>query len=219
MSLGRVIRQLRKEQGKNQVDIARAIGTDSGNVSRIENDRQKPSVELLEKIAKALETSVAEIYRRVEHLGEPAAIGVNDEKYVMVPRLDLPVAAGNGFEPANVEVQGTLAFQREWLRKKGLDPTKLEIYDANGDSMAPYIRDGDILLVDLAKRTPQANEVWVLWQEPPLGVRVKRILYRENGDVIIRSDSADKSLYPDEIIPGHMADTLKTVGKVVWRGG
>jgi phage repressor protein C with HTH and peptisase S24 domain len=217
MSLGAVIRRLRKERDLNQVDLAERIGTDSGNVSRYETDKQKPSMDMLEKIADALGTSVSEIYRLAEDgAGQvPAA----SEKYVMVPRLNLAVAAGNGTEPDNVEIQGALAFQREWLRKKGLNPDTLEIYDANGDSMSPYIENGDVLLVDVSAQEPKNNEVWVLWQGAPLGVRVKRIFYRENGDLIIRSDNPDKTQYPDEIVPGPQCDTVKTVGKVVWRGG
>jgi phage repressor protein C with HTH and peptisase S24 domain len=217
MSLGEVIRRLRKDRELNQVQLAERIDTDSGNVSRYETDKQKPSMEMLEKIADALSTSVSEICRLAE--SSSGQLDVASDKYVMVPRLNLAVAAGNGTEPAHVEIQGALAFQREWLRKKGLNPDMLEIYDATGDSMSPYIENGDVLLVDVAATPPKNNEVWVLWQDAPLGVRVKRVLYRENGDLIIRSDNPDKAQYPDEIIPGHQGHTVKTVGKVVWRGG
>jgi len=141
------------------------------------------------------------------------------DKYVMIPRLNLLVAAGNGKEPEHVEVRDTLAFRREWLTKKGLNPDHLELYEASGDSMAPSLENGDVLLVDTSAENPRSNEVWVIWQGPPLGVRVKRLLYRENGDIIIRSDNPDKGQYPDEIVTGHNGDQVKTVGKVVWRGG
>ena len=193
MSLGAVIRRLRKERELNQVDLADRIGTDSGNVSRYEADKQKPSVDMLEKIADALGTSVSEIYRLTEDGAGQTQVA--SEKYVMVPRLNLPVAAGNGVEPGTVEIQGELAFQREWLRKKGLNPKDLEIYEARGNSMSPYIEDGDVLLVNVSTNLPpQNNEVWVLWQPAPLGVRVKRLLYRENGDLVSRSDNPDKAL-------------------------
>jgi phage repressor protein C with HTH and peptisase S24 domain len=217
MSLGEVIRRLRKDRELNQVELAERIDTDSGNVSRYETDKQRPSMEMLEKIADALSTSVSEICRLAE--SSSGQLDVASDKYVMVPRLNLTVAAGNGTEPGNVEIQGSLAFQREWLRKKGLNPDKLEIYDATGESMSPHIENGDVLLVDISATSPKSNEVWVLWQDAPLGVRVKRVLYRENGDLIIRSDNVDKTLYPDEIVPGHRANMVKTVGKVVWRGG
>lgn len=120
MSLGTVIRQIRKNRGLNQTAVAERVGTDSGNISRYETDKQKPSVDMLERIADALDTSVSEIYKLAESsVGELADI---HEKYRMIPRLNLPVAAGNGTEPGHVEVQGTLAFQQDWLRKKGLNP-------------------------------------------------------------------------------------------------
>ena len=147
----------------------------------------------------------------------------NDEfpadKYVMVPRLNVMAAAGNGHAPEHVEVQSTLAFQRAWLGKKGLNPDNLEVYEASGESMAPHISNGDVLRVDVSERTPKSNEIWVIWQDPPLGVRVKRLFVKENGDILIRSDNPDRVIYSDELVTGATADTVKTVGKVVWRGG
>lgn len=142
-----------------------------------------------------------------------------EDKYIHIPRLSLQVAAGNGVEPEHVEVQSTLAFQRQWLAKKGLNPDHLEVYEASGDSMSPRIENGDVLLVDISATTPRNDEIWVIWQEMPQGIRVKRLLFRETGDIIIRSDHPDKSLYPDEIVTAQNLDTIKTVGKVVWRGG
>lgn len=217
MSIGAVIRRLRKERELNQVTLAERIGTDSGNVSRYETDKQQPSTEMLEKLANALDTSISEIYRLAE--GGRNQVQLSNDKFVMVPRLNLPVTAGNGTVPDKVEVLGTLAFQREWLRKKGLNPESLEVYDAQGDSMAPYIESGDVLLVDVSSKPPENDEIWVLWQPPPYGVRVKRLLFRENGDMVIRSDNADKARYPDEIIEGPDCEKINTVGKVVWRGG
>jgi len=82
MSLGATIRRLRKERDLNQVDLAERIGTDSGNVSRYETDKQKPSVDMLGKIADALGTSVSEIYRLAED--DSGQVQVASDKYVMV---------------------------------------------------------------------------------------------------------------------------------------
>ncbi|MCM8595155.1 S24 family peptidase [Accumulibacter sp.] len=217
MSIGAAIRLIRKRKALTLQELSARAGTDTGNLSRIERGLQGVSGELLDRLAQALGVRPSDIHLEAEGILPSAEVAA--DKYVMIPRLSLQVAAGNGQEPEHVEVQNTLAFRREWLRSKGLDQAHLEVYEASGDSMAPYIQNGDLLLVDVSATPPKSGEVWVLWQAAPLGVRVKRILYRENGDIIIRSDNADKMLYPDEIIPGHQGETVSTVGKVVWRGG
>jgi phage repressor protein C with HTH and peptisase S24 domain len=217
MSIGAAIRLIRKRNALTLQELSARAGTDTGNLSRIERGLQGVSGDLLDKLAQALGVRPSDIYLEAEGILPSAEVAA--DKYVMIPRLSLQVAAGNGKEPEHVEVQNTLAFRREWLRSKGLEQDHLEVYEATGDSMAPYIVNGDVLLVDVSATPPKSGEVWVLWQAPPLGVRVKRILYRENGDIIIRSDNVDKMLYPDEIILGHRGETVSTVGKVVWRGG
>lgn len=137
----------------------------------------------------------------------------------MIPRLSLQAHAGNGVEPGHVEVQNTLAFRREWLEKKNLKAQFLQVYEAKGYSMAPYIEDGDIILIDTEALTPKNNEVWVIYQPEPAGVRIKRIMFRDSGDVVIRSDNPDKTLYPDEIVSKDAIEGLEIVGKLAWRGG
>jgi transcriptional regulator with XRE-family HTH domain len=147
----------------------------------------------------------------------PLSIG----PYVEVPKLSLRVNAGNGPEPQleRVKVESTMSFRRDWLIKKGFDPAKMEIYETKGDSMSPYINDGDIVLVDLNTTEPSNDDVWVIYQGQPCGVRIKRLLLRENGDIIIRSDNPDRSRFPDEIVVSSQGNTIGLVGRVVWRGG
>ncbi|MBA1446514.1 MAG: helix-turn-helix domain-containing protein [Chromatiales bacterium] len=144
---------------------------------------------------------------------------VSEEKYVFIPRLSVQAAAGTGRENHHVEIMDTLAFRRDWLKKKHLSSDRLEVYETTGDSMSPYIHDGDMLLIEITEDTPKENEVWAIWQAD-YGARVKRLLFTERGDLLIRSDNLDKSRFPDEIISGsQIADTVKTLGRVVWRGG
>jgi transcriptional regulator with XRE-family HTH domain len=60
--------RLRLEKGWSQADLAEHVGTKQANISRLENGLSNPSVEFLQKIAKALDTEL------VVHLGakEPA---------------------------------------------------------------------------------------------------------------------------------------------------
>ncbi|MDX3773575.1 helix-turn-helix transcriptional regulator [Chromatiaceae bacterium AAb-1] len=71
MKIGNILRQRRKLLGKTLEDIAFIADTDAGNLSRIERDEQRPSLDLLEAIAEALGTQVSVLYRDVEELHVP----------------------------------------------------------------------------------------------------------------------------------------------------
>lgn len=66
MKIGNILRHRRKILGKTLEDVAYAAETDAGNLSRIERDEQRPSLDLLEAIAQALDTSVSSLYQTAE---------------------------------------------------------------------------------------------------------------------------------------------------------
>lgn len=55
------LRQVREAQGQTIVEVCRAVNTDPGNLSRIENDKQRASTELAEKLAKHFAGAVTEM--------------------------------------------------------------------------------------------------------------------------------------------------------------
>jgi transcriptional regulator with XRE-family HTH domain len=66
MKIGNILRHRRKMLGKTLEDVAYAAETDAGNLSRIERDEQRPSLDLLEAIAHALDTQVSALYQSAE---------------------------------------------------------------------------------------------------------------------------------------------------------
>lgn len=58
MSLGHKLKQLRKEKGWSQDELAANAGIDGRQISRYENDRVVPSVDVVVKIAKAYDVSL-----------------------------------------------------------------------------------------------------------------------------------------------------------------
>jgi len=61
MALGERIRQLRKEAGLSQAELADKIGADPGRVSRYEAGRITPSAEALVRLAETLNVSIAHL--------------------------------------------------------------------------------------------------------------------------------------------------------------
>jgi putative transcriptional regulator len=56
------IRQLRKERGLRQEDMARLLGVTRQTIIAIENDKYNPTLELAMKMARLLERPVEQIF-------------------------------------------------------------------------------------------------------------------------------------------------------------
>lgn len=55
------LKKARNQLGKTLAEVSQEVGTDSGNLSRIENCKQKASPELAERLAKYFGYAVTEI--------------------------------------------------------------------------------------------------------------------------------------------------------------
>jgi transcriptional regulator with XRE-family HTH domain len=71
MNIGMVIRALRVECGLTQEELALAADVATSNISRIENGKRNPSVDLLERLALALGTTASAVYSAAEGKRQP----------------------------------------------------------------------------------------------------------------------------------------------------
>jgi transcriptional regulator with XRE-family HTH domain len=82
-----LLRQARERAGQTIVEVCKAVSVDPGNLSRVENGKQKPSTELAEKLAK--------------HFGEPLT-----EMQILYPErfssIELDRVSPNKREPSGV---------------------------------------------------------------------------------------------------------------------
>lgn len=135
-------------------------------------------------------------------LGGPAA-----EAGWRVRRLDVAASAGPGALNEGDLALGAATVPSELARALGLKPGKASIIRVRGDSMTPGLQDGDELLVDEAKRSPDAKGgVFVVRLDGAL--LVKRVRRRARG-LEVRSDNPDAP----PVGPGRP----EVVGQVVWQ--
>ena len=89
MKLHEKIKHLRKEQGWSQGEMSEKLGIHGGHVSRLENGKYQPSVEVLKKLANVFEVSVDYLLNESEELEE---IQIEDqtlaEKFRLLNALD-----------------------------------------------------------------------------------------------------------------------------------
>lgn len=74
--------------------------------------------------------------------------------------------------PQEIErADGGLAFQAQYLRALGVDPTQCLVVIANDDTMAPRVRAGDTLIINRQDRELVAGRVYGLLFEDRLRLR------------------------------------------------
>lgn len=148
----------------------------------------------------------------------PAEGEIGNDRYAFIPQYSAKAAAGFGHENPHVESVATLAFKREWLRIKGVNPKNLIVIYADGESMWPTIDDHDVLLVDKSRAEPADGQIFVM-ASADKGVIVKRLVQSPLGGWIIRSDNEDKGEYPDLMLSRSEINEHRIIGRVIWRGG
>lgn len=79
MDIGGILKERRLRREETLEEVAFRAGTDAGNLSRIERNRQDVSVQRLARLCAALEMSLTELFEELEgkskshHLRDPAS--------------------------------------------------------------------------------------------------------------------------------------------------
>jgi phage repressor protein C with HTH and peptisase S24 domain len=142
----------------------------------------------------------------------------SENDYALIPQYDARGACGDGALNDHVEVTGGLAFKRDWLRRMGAKPQHLFVIYATGNSMEPYIFEGDVVLFDSADTIPRDRQVYAI-RRPDGSLSIKRMAQQISGSWLIRSDNPDKARYPDEEVSAASMAEVPIMGRVIWRGG
>jgi len=214
-TLGERIARLRKRQGYTQGTFAEACGWESASrVGNYERNLREPSLDDLRLMSKVLDVPLMNLIEGHNQVGEsrPAY------DYEVIPQLTAAGSAGNGHMNHHIEINGGLAFKRDWLHRHGLSPSHLHVIYAKGMSMEPTIADGDVVLMDASQIEPHHGKIYVI-RRPDGELLIKRLVHSITGRWIIRSDNDDKRQFPDEEIGGEDVESLAILGRIVWHGG
>lgn len=134
--------------------------------------------------------------------------------YVFVPTLRLELAAGNGKTVVSEDRGHPKAFLWEWIRDKGLNAKYLVSMKVAGDSMSPWVNDGDSVLIDRSNTEIRDGKPYAIRYGDEL--RIKHVHRRFDGGLILRSINPE---YCDEIIAPAELEHVEILGRVVWRAG
>ena len=100
--LGDIIRRIRREKSFTQSEVAKKAGVSTSFISHIENNSRTPDVELVSRIAAALEVSASAIIEEYDHPGassraHPMSETLKRDHVKYLGRVYLPEPGGEMF--------------------------------------------------------------------------------------------------------------------------
>lgn len=154
----------------------------------------------------------------VEWAGGTAAAAVTDTQGCdvelrLIPMVEARISAGQGSLETSGKCERSYAFRMDFLLRKG-NPDTMILMRVAGDSMAPEIDDGDVVLLDQAQRTILPGRIYAVGFEE--AIYLKRI-DMEPGKVVLKSVNTEYR--PVELdVRGDCSEQFRVIGKVLWSG-
>ena len=142
----------------------------------------------------------------------PTHAGPSPEcELIMVPKVKARLSAGGGSLETSGEINGRYAFRADYLNRKG-SPKDMVLMDVAGDSMAPDIQDGDMVLIDQSQHQVVPGGIFAVGIDD--GVVVK-FVDSVPGKIVLRSKN--KEFEPIEVdLRGDLAASVRIIGRVLW---
>lgn len=159
------ISRFRGSLSLSRAAFAEPLGASADKIKHIESGQQRADHEILAALRTVYGVDLNALL--TGDIGDDPAT-IDDPSFVTVPKFTVSASAGNGgsfvAEPLEVSYY---AFNLQWIKRRGLDPSQLHIVTVKGDSMEPKLQDGDLILVDRAQATPSDGSTFVvrIWDE------------------------------------------------------
>lgn len=223
-ALGARIRRWRKRVGISPTALAAKLAVRVQAVSNWENGHAVPSDDNIKLMARLfgirpryLEYGIQEEEaERMAASEKKSSAFAND--FVEVPLYtDIKVAAGDGVISFVGDEAATkpLAFRADFFKSRNIDRRKARCLRVGGDSMSPYLMDGDVVLIEHDDQIRvKDGHCYALRYGTEL--RIKRLKVRLDGGLDLISDN---DRYPTESVKQEEMQFVTVLGEVKWRAG
>lgn len=236
-SPGKRLAAFRESLGLSQRDFGAMLGTSNATVGFIESDSRTPSKAFLLKISDVYGINAdwllsghgeprrfpgQDFAGRVEQVSQPdqSRPGHGDVRfgtadYAFVKRMALSVSAGSGLIPVDNGATERMALPLSWFERQGINSDLTVMVSVTGDSMAPAIPDGCLVLVHVAEKMPTKPGVYAFNFDGQSFV--KRIVPSgadRKGRPIAITLLSDNPTYPPRTLTGEDMNNIAVVGRV-----
>lgn len=219
------LRDRRKELQLSQGKLAEAAGLTQPTISSLEKGESKSSGSIA-SLARALRVNALWLQTGLGEKEEQATVGfrrIGDgdecELEFDIPLIEAPGNCGNvyGSSSSRSELYEAIAKKETWFRRHGIEPGKVFAMFADGNSMANFIMNGDLMFFKEAEDHPKSSTICAI--ETTDGLRINRVHKRADGGILLSSDNPDKTLFPDETYSADDAAKIVIRGHFVSREG
>ncbi len=143
----------------------------------------------------------------------PPALSPDD--FVYIARYDVNLSAGPGLIPAENAEADQLAFSRAWMRREGLNNQSCGLLRVRGDSMAPTVQDGALVLVQMSDEPIAREGIYAYSREGAAFIkRMVPINTGKDGRATSFVILSDNPAYPPEVVVGEAMNEIRIVGRV-----
>ena len=234
---GHRIAAWRNKLGLSQRALASATGVSRSYLGDIESGRSGPSREFLAVLSEKLGLNPAWVLSGQEPMAFDRSgafsgrktivespdktrpghgeLRIQGQDYAWVRRMGLSVSAGSGLEELEPEDEDGLLLPTAWFGRRGINPDVCVIVSVRGDSMAPTIPDGALVLVDCATKTADISGVYAVALDGQ--AYVKRLIPSRDGPAKASTAifmASDNTIYPPVPLVGDRMNALRVVGRV-----
>lgn len=236
-SPGKRMASFRKSLGISQRALSAQLGVSSGLIGQLEADLIAPSRGFLQKLsdryginADWLLNGHGERQRALGHgfksrhvQIEPSdttkpnhgELSIHGKDYVWIRRMGLCVSAGSGLDELPPEEEEGVLFPLRWFEQKGLNPDLCVMVTVRGDSMAPSIPDGSMVMIDCGNHVLRREGVYAFSLDGQS--YVKRIVPSakdKTGRPTALMLISENPSFPPVAVTGAEMNSLMVVGRV-----
>lgn len=200
MSFGNILKKIRQENNLTQEELAKKINTSRSNIANYENDKNMPSIDMLEKLSKILGCSIDYLLGKTTE----NSISISDKIYMCPVYGQIPAGEPNWAEEC---IEGRLPLDPNLMNI--LDPEECYFLRVNGESMNKVIKNGAYALIRKTDWVENGEIAVVLVN----GYDATLKKFTKNGDVVVLEPMSNDPTFQTQI---YTKDTpIRIIGKYI----
>lgn len=223
MSLKDRLKESRAKAKKTQADVAEAVKMSQPAYQALESGRNQKSA-FIPLIAQYLGVdplwlttgSTSDSFNESD-LMEPTIVTselANQFVWIDVVEANFSCGTGESIEFHFDAINGKIPFPPSFLKDKNVTESSMKIIKAKGDSMADFIKDGDLVGINLSQTEIIDGEIYAVYLAGE-GM-IKQIFKEADGSLVLHSLN-DK--YRDKLVTEENGRNFKVIGRQIWRAG
>lgn len=233
------LKEWRRNKGLSQRELATVLGRSQGYVGNIEAGTTGFSRDLIARLLERTTANLAWLLTGTGPMdvpkGEPGFPGrhgevvqppdydrpahgdvrIDDQEFTLIRRYEINVSAGPGIVPIEGSDGDYLAFSTSWVSRHGLNSDLSGLVRVKGDSMAPTIPDGALVLVHLPEMFVKSEGIYAYSRNGEAFIkRLVPVGVTEDHKPAALVIVSDNPSYAPETILGEALNEIRVVGRI-----